>query len=245
MSTAPADRARGAWRRLSPEQRLAVIAALLLLLSMLLPWYQETGFAIVDGGQSRIDDSKNAFQVYSFVEAAIFLVAAGVVVLMYARGQEKAFHLPGGDGTVVMAAGLWVMLLVFYRQLDKPDGRDGPISTSVGVSWGIFIAFLLGALLAYAGYRIRAAHVPEPDLDVAEPPAAPAAPEPPTRPMRRRPAGAAEPASPVEGQLSFDEAAEPPTEPAARPAPPREPSSPARDGDVPEYHPPPRRRHPG
>ena len=199
MSTAPADRARGlasrtrgAWRRLTPEQRLAAIAALALLASMLLPWYHETGNAIVDGRLAAIEDSKNAFQVYSFVEAAIFLVAAGVLVLMFARGERRAFHLPGGDGTVVLAAGLWVMFLIFYRQLDKPDGRqEGPINTSVGVQWGIFIAFLLGALLAYAGFRIRAAHVPEPDLDVAEPPAPR---EPPTRapdaaraarPMRR------------------------------------------------------------
>jgi hypothetical protein len=258
MSAAPAERARGAWRGLSSEQRLAVIAACLLLVSMLLPWYQETGFAIVDGGQSRIDDSKNAFQVYSFVEAAIFLVAAGVVVLMYARGQQKAFHLPGGDGTVVLAAGLWVMFLIFYRQLDKPDGRDGPISTSMGVSWGIFVAFLLGALLSYAGYRIRAAHVPEPDLEAAQRAsaaqrAAASSPraeraEPPTRPLRRTPPGPAAPSrppatgDPASGQLSFDEAPdEAPTERAAPPArrPPRD------DDGIPEYHPPPRRRHPG
>ena len=194
-----------------------MIAALLLLASMLLPWYQETGFAIVAAGQSRIDDSKNAFQVYSFVEAAIFLVAAGVLVLMFARGQRKAFHLPGGDGTVVMAAGLWVMLLVFYRQLDKPDGRDGPISTSIGVSWGIFIAFLLGALLAYAGYRIRAAHVPEPDLDIAGPPPPP---EPPTRPMRRKSAAPSEPPTTVAAcspSRVLEADAEPPMSPPALP----------------------------
>ncbi len=175
-----AEHARGAagrvgssWRALSQHQKLAAIAAVALLVSMLLPWYQETGFAVVRGRPVSLDDSKNAFQVYSFVEAAIFVVAAGVLVLLYARGQRKAFHLPGGDGTVIMAAGLWVMFLIFYRQLDKPDGRrEGPISTSVGVEWGIFIAFLLGALLAYAGYRIRAAHTPEPVTDDVPPPPA-------------------------------------------------------------------------
>jgi hypothetical protein len=233
-----AARTGGAWRRLSREQRLAVVAALLLLLSMLLPWYQETGNAIVDGRLTSIKDSKNAFQVYSFVEAAIFLVAAGVLVLMFARGERRAFHLPGGDGVVVVAAGLWVMFLVFYRQLDKPDGRQaGPISTSVGVEWGIFVAFLLGALLAYAGYRILASHVPEPAVDNAPPPRRPQAPpgpapeegataeaptrrdatdvtrEAPTRPVERRPPADWGP---------FDE-----------PVPPEEPA---------EYHPPPRRR---
>src|SRR3954465_15583701 len=178
-----ANRARGAasgigaaWRALTPDQKLAGIAAVALLLSMLLPWYQETGNALVNNKLERIADTKNAFQVYSFVEAAVFVVSAGVIVLLYARGHRRAFHLPGGDGTVILAAGLWVMFLVFYRQLDKPDGRrEGPISTSIGVEWGIFVAFLLGALLAYAGYRIRAAHTAEPVVDDA-PPAPPPAP---------------------------------------------------------------------
>jgi hypothetical protein len=210
------------WRALSSEQRLAAIAALLLLASMFLPWYQETGNALVGKSLQTIDDSKSAFGVYSFVEAAIFVVVVGVLVLLWARAERKAFHLPGGDGTVIMGAGLWVMFLIFYRQLDKPNGRkEGLIQTSIGVEWGIFIAFLLGALLAYAGYRIRSAHVPEPVADDQPPPEAetvpaPAAADPPpeapdapdTEPTvvarRRRP-----PTDEVfEGQLSFDEPAE-------------------------------------
>jgi hypothetical protein len=205
------------WRALSSEQRLAAVAAILLLLSMLLPWYEETGNAIVGGKLERIDDAKSAFGVYSFVEAAIFVVVVGTIALLWARAERKAFHLPGGDGTVIMGAGLWVMFLIFYRQLDKPNGRkEGLIQTSVGVQWGIFIAFLLGALLAYAGYRIRAAHVPEPVTDDAPPPTPeePAKEEqpPPDKPedettvvaRRRRPPGD----DPFEGQLSFDEPAE-------------------------------------
>jgi hypothetical protein len=205
------------WRGLTPDQRLAGIAAVALLLSMLLPWYQETGNALVRNRLVEIGDSKNAFQVYSFVEAAIFVVAAGVLALLWARGERKAFHLPGGDGTVIMGAGLWVMFLIFYRQLDKPDGRrEGPISTSVGVEWGIFVAFLLGALLAYAGYRIRAAHTPEPPADEAPttvpPPARPPGPtgppgEEPTT-VAERPRRPREDDEPIDGQLSFDEPAE-------------------------------------
>jgi len=163
-----------AWRALSADQKLAAIAAIALLLSMLLPWYQETGNALVNNRLAPIDNSENAFQVYSFVEAAVFVVSAGVLALLYARGHRRAFHLPGGDGAVIMAAGFWVMFLVFYRQLDKPDGRhEGPINTSIGVEWGIFVAFLLGALLAFAGFRIRQSHVPEPDPGDTPPPAAP------------------------------------------------------------------------
>lgn len=198
------------WRALSSEQRLAAMAALALLFSMLLPWYDET--VLNNGKLEHIN--KSAFGVYSFIEAAIFVVVVGVLVLLWARAERKAFHLPGGDGTVIMGAGLWVMFLIFYRQLDKPNGPDeGLVQTSIGVQWGIFIAFLLGALLAYAGYRIRASHVPEPLVDDAPPPPAdtvpaPAAADPPpdtedTVVARRPPAD-----DPFDGQLSFDEPAE-------------------------------------
>ena len=204
------------WRALGSEQHLAAIAALALLLSMLLPWYRESETVIVKGTPKNLVNALNAFEVYSFVEAAIFVVVVGVLVLLWARAERKAFHLPGGDGTVIMGAGLWVMLLIFYRQFDRPN-RSG-VSVDVSVNWGIFIAFLLGALLAYAGYRLRAAHVPEPVVDDAPPPEAetvpaPAAAHPPpddpdTEPTvvarRRRP-----PADDsLDGQLSFDEPAE-------------------------------------
>lgn len=207
------------WRALTPEQRLAAIAAILLLLSMLLPWYQETGNAIVKGKLVRIDDSKSAFGVYSFIEAAIFVVVVGVIALLWARAERKSFHLPGGDGTTIMGAGLWVMFLIFYRQLDKPNGRrEGLIQTSIGVQWGIFVAFLLGALLAYAGYRIRAAHVPEPAAEEPPPrtrraPAPQPPPESPPEPPDTQPTVAARPRRPpredlFDEQLSFDEPAE-------------------------------------
>jgi hypothetical protein len=213
------------WRNLTADHKLAALAAIALLFSMLLPWYQETGFVNVKGRVQPLDDSKNAFQVYSFVEAAVFVVSAGVLALLFARGRRRAFHLPGGDGAVIIGAGLWVMFLIFYRQLDKPDGRrEGLVNISVGVEWGIFVAFLLGALLAYAGYRVRAHHTPEPVADDVPPPATP-------EPARREP---------------HDWLADDATPVADRPPPrPRE-GPPADDGELAvdepaEYRPPPRR----
>ena len=211
------------WRALSSEQRLPAIAALTLLLSMLLPWYRESQTLVVKGQPARLVNSLNAFEVYSFVEAAIFVVAVGVLVLLWTRAERKAYHLPGGDGTVIMGAGLWVMFLIFYRQFDRPN-RSG-VGVDVSVNWGIFIAFLLGALLAYAGYRLRAAHVPEPLVDDAPPPPAETVPAPAA--ADRPPAADAEADGPdteptvvarrrrpppgddvLDGQLSFDEPAE-------------------------------------
>ena len=123
-------------------------------------------------------DSISAFGAVSFVEAAIFLVAAGVIVLLLARADKRAFHLPGGDGTVIFAAGLWATALIFYRVFDRPDvsGEGG----TVGIQWGFFVAFVAAGALAFAGQRIRVAGRPEPPLPAA-------APEPDPDPPPRRP----------------------------------------------------------
>jgi hypothetical protein len=143
-----------AWRALGREQRLAAAAALGLFVSMLLPWYSKTFFerSSAKTGQQ----SLNAFQAFSFVEAAVLLVSAGVLAMLFARAERRAFQLPGGDGLTMMIAGGWAATLIFYRLLDKP-GLHGnqQITTTVGVQWGIFIALLVALVVAYAGARVR------------------------------------------------------------------------------------------
>lgn len=153
-----AQRGRGIWRSLSGDQRLAGIAALGLFATMFLPWYQYTAVA----GRGAIADSTvNAFQVFDFTEAAVLLVAAAVIALLVGRAEGGTFSLPGRDGTFVFAGGVWVCLLIFLRQLDKPDGPEG---TVVGVAWGIFVAFVAGIALAAAGWRMRQDQAPGPPL---------------------------------------------------------------------------------
>ena len=172
------SRLRAGWRELFPEQRAAVLASAGIVLSMLLPWYQQKGLITrPDGSAVELDDSLNAFQAWGFVEASILLVAVAVIAICLARADRRAFHLPGGDGTVILAAGAWVMFLVFYRQLDRPTGNEtgvlrpagSPAWSPVGVDWGIFVAFALGAVLAWCGWRMRARHRPEPRRDGDDP----------------------------------------------------------------------------
>ena len=216
-----AARLRAAWAELYAEQRLAAIAAGALIASMFLPWYQETGFAISRGGTQKVEDSLSAFQSWGFVEASILLVTLAVLLLLFARAERRAFHLPFGDGIVIVAAGAWVMFLVFYRQVDKPSGSDtGALKTTIGVNWGIFIAFLLGALLAYAGWRMHSRQRPEPVVDGDDPrttvvegdPTSVAPREPITMPtaamggtQRGRRAQRRRDDAQFEGQLSFDD----------------------------------------
>jgi len=147
-----------AWGALDPEQRLAAVASLALLVTMFLPWYE---LQSLDRKSGVIHShSINAFGDVSFVEAAIFLVAVGVLALLFARSERRQFHMPGSDGTIVTIAGGWAALLIFYRVFSRPDGHGYP----VGIEWGFFLAFIAAGGLAYAGWRMRALAAPEPPL---------------------------------------------------------------------------------
>ena len=145
---------------------MAAIAAVVLVLSMALPWYRKS--FVPQGRSAFVSESLSAFAVFTFVEAAILLVAAGVLFLIWARSEGKGFHLPGGDGLVISVAGGWAVLLLIWRVFDRP-GDEAP-STTVGIQWGFIVALAAASALVVAGARVRAAHRPEPpnpaeDLD--------------------------------------------------------------------------------
>jgi hypothetical protein len=151
-----------AFRALPRELQQAAAAAGALALTMVLPWYQWSHLDRT-GPQST---SLSALRVFGWVEAAILLVCAAVLLLIWARSQRRAFHLPGGDGTVIMAAGIWVLLLLLWRLFDKPGfGAEGDL---IGIEWGLFAALLAAGVLTAAGARVRAAHRPEPPNPAAE-----------------------------------------------------------------------------
>ncbi|MBA2629611.1 MAG: hypothetical protein H0U84_01130, partial [Thermoleophilaceae bacterium] len=86
------------FRALGPEQRIAAVGAVLLLVS--------------------------TFGPFSFVEAAEVLTSLGVLALLRARARGRRFHLPLGDGTAVAAAGAWAALLIVARLFDRPLGQN-------------------------------------------------------------------------------------------------------------------------
>src|SRR3954470_5557174 len=123
--------------RLPKELQLAAAAAAALALSLVLPWYQKS----VVQGKDLVTGNVRALGVFTFVEAAVLLVAIAVLFLVWARYSKRAFHLPGGDGVAIVLAGGWAVLLLVWRLFDKP-GIQGAGAT-IGLQWGIF-----GALLA-------------------------------------------------------------------------------------------------
>jgi hypothetical protein len=142
----------GTWRRLNFEQRVAAVGALLLIVSTLGP--------------------------FSFVEAAIVLIGAGVLFLLRKRAEGKLFHVPFGDGSVIAAAGAWAGFLIVVRLFDRPLGQG-------------LLALVCAAILLLAGIRERAKRppddLPEGAAEPGEPPAPPPDPEERVAPPRAAP----------------------------------------------------------
>jgi hypothetical protein len=153
------------WKNLPDDRRLASGAAIGLLVTLFLPWYQETVIASGGSALRSASASLTGWGAFSFVEAAVLLVAAGVLVLLFIRAEGGVFHVPGGDGGVITAAGVWACALILWRIFDKEGtSLHGQYTTTSGVEWGIFVALAVAGLLGYAGTRIRIAHRPEPPL---------------------------------------------------------------------------------
>jgi hypothetical protein len=212
-------------RALPAELRMAGIAALALVLSLLLPWYQKS--VVPPGRGDLVTDNLSALGVFSFVEAAVLLVAVGVLYLVVARAGQRAFHLPGGDGFVISLAGGWAMALLIWRLFDKPN--VGGAGATIGIQWGIFGAMLAAGALIAAGARVRAAHRPEPPNPAAEEPGWE---EPPRRrrsdqPADRRPRDATAVTEVLRERPDWEGA---PPEPPARPRRRRGGDPPPREG---------------
>ncbi len=162
-----------AWRELPQERRLAALASAGLFLTLFLPWYQETVFANGVTSLRSASSSLTGWGAFSFVEAAVLLVGAAVLILLFVRAEGQAFHVPGGDGGVITAAGFWTCVLIVWRIFDKEGtSRHDQIAYTSGIEWGIFVALGVAAVLTYSGSQIRLAHEPEPPLPGEETPRA-------------------------------------------------------------------------
>ena len=162
----PGVRVFRAWRALAAEQRLSAIAALSLWVTMFLPWYSESGIAVGKSGVRTGGITLTAWGAFSWVEAAVLLVSVGVLALLFARGERRAFHLPGGDGGVIVLAGGWTALLIIYRMFDKQSTQtvSGAGAINNGIEWGIFFALFAAIWLTWTGLAMRRAHRAEPRL---------------------------------------------------------------------------------
>jgi hypothetical protein len=137
--------------RLSRGELIAGGSGVALLVVMFLPWY---GVDVSIGGFST-SESGSAWEVFSYIDIVLFLVAAVAIGLAVARLADVALPPDLPVATIVTGAGVLAVLLVLYRIIDVP-GPDIPAIVQNNIDFGRKIGLFLGLLaaggVAYGGY---------------------------------------------------------------------------------------------
>lgn len=157
--------------RLTPGDLSAGIGGLVLLVSLWLNWYSVS--VKVQGFSASA--SASGWETLTTIDIILFVVAVAAIVLV----AMKAFGEVPGDvpvPVVLVALGGLAVLLVLFRLIDTPAPSDLPDQVDVDREFGVIIALIGAAGIAYGGWR---ANMEEPRARPAEttspPPPPPAA----------------------------------------------------------------------
>jgi hypothetical protein len=134
--------------RLSPGEKIAAIAAVLLFVSMFFAWFGFENVANelsdqfgVDVGASSF--SFNAWESFDFIDLVLMLTVLVAVGTALVRASDAVVDFPLNPAVAVL--GGIATLLVLYRIIDPPGGSDR--------EWGVFLGLVLSAAVAFGGYK--------------------------------------------------------------------------------------------
>jgi hypothetical protein len=147
--------------RLSPGEYLGMGAALVLLLSLWLPWFTTSD----DNPNSRIGDAAGgdgvtAWEVFGSLDILLVLAATAPFILSWiiARGHSLTWK----PGEVTMIVGITAFVLILCNGIIL--GRPGD-SVDIGLGIGYFVGLIASAGMLVAGYLRQAVYG-----DVRKPP---------------------------------------------------------------------------
>jgi drug/metabolite transporter (DMT)-like permease len=135
-------------RRLRAGEWLAAAAAILLIVSLLLPWY----------------DTRSGFETLSVIDILLVLVAGVALALAILQATQTSPALPVAFSVLTVTAGLIGVLLVLFRLIDAP-GSNLDVAAGAWLGLAAVAALTAGGWLSLANEHAR--HLPpgpEPEL---------------------------------------------------------------------------------
>jgi hypothetical protein len=152
-----ASSARGRGRyldvsRLSPGEYLGMGAAVVLLISLWLPWFttsEENPNSTIAGASG--GESANAWQVFNSLDILLALACAAPFILSWivARGHSLTWK----PGEVTMIVGITAFVLILCNGIIL--GRPGE-SVDIGLGIGYYVALIASIGMLVAGYLRQA-----------------------------------------------------------------------------------------
>jgi hypothetical protein len=128
--------------RMVPAEQLAAVGAVIVLGSLLLPWY---GLKLI------AHLTKTGLDSFGWGHAALVLTAGSALFLLSVSARGYRLPRPLAEGPLLMLAGAWCALLGVYLILDRPDNFD-PLK--VTLRFGIFVPFIGAAAMVLGGLGV-------------------------------------------------------------------------------------------
>ena len=124
-------------RRLRAGEWLAAAGGILLIVSLLRPWYEGT-------------EPLTGFEAMTVIDILLALLALLALALPVLQATQDAPNKPVGTAVLIVVLGALGVLLVLFRLIDSPaDGLE--------VRPGAWIALAATVLITVAGWRSLAA----------------------------------------------------------------------------------------
>lgn len=135
--------------------KLAGVSAVAVLISLFLPWYEKS--VLGPDGRTFVQDAISAWGAFTWIEAAVLLVDAAVIALLWLRSTGRRVELPFTDGMAIAFAGGWIVVLLLIRVFDRPQVEG--VAASVGLQWGLLVAMAAAGAMLAAGLTARASQL--------------------------------------------------------------------------------------
>jgi hypothetical protein len=135
-------------RRLRAGEWLAAIAAVALVVSLLLPWYDDT----------------SGFAALSVIDVLLVLIAAVAFTLAILQATQTTQALPVAFGVLTVVTGAIGVLLVLFRLIDMPGELSG-VAAGAWLGLAATVALTAGGWMSIANEHVP--HLPpgpEPEL---------------------------------------------------------------------------------
>ena len=140
------------WSRLSPGELLGMGAAVVLFLSLWLPWFttsEDNRFSQLAGASG--GEGVSAWEVFGTLDLLLVLAATAPFILSWiiARGHKLTWK----PGEVTMVVGITAFVLILCNGIIL--GRPGD-SVEIGLGIGYLVALIASAGMLVAGYLRQA-----------------------------------------------------------------------------------------
>lgn len=150
------------WGRVTPAVKIAAAGAVVLVVSLFLPWYGITLEGPFGSSLSGLDTTASGWEALELIDVLLFLAA--LVVIAVAAAQATGRELPVPSGRVVAGAALLALALVLYRLIDTPGPSVPAFLEAAGIDigrrFGVFVALAAAVAMAYGGVRAAAGEAP-------------------------------------------------------------------------------------